>query len=44
MGGIANSMHLPTTMNPEEVFVTDTKRNTLIDAFIRHYFLKKGLM
>ena len=43
MGGIANFTYLPTTMNPEEVFVTDTGTgNTLIDAFIRHYFPEKA--
>ena len=43
MGGIANFTYLPTTMNPEEVFVTDTGTgNTLIDAFTRHYFPEKA--
>ena len=43
MGGIANFTYLPTTMNPEEVFVTDTGTgNTLIDAFTRHYFPEKS--
>jgi len=42
MGGIANFTYLPTTMNPEEVFVTDTGTgNTLIDAFTRLYFPEK---
>jgi anhydro-N-acetylmuramic acid kinase len=42
MGGIANFTYLPSTMNPEEVFVTDTGTgNTLIDAFTRHYFPEK---
>ena len=43
MGGIANFTYLPASMNPEEVFVTDTGTgNTLIDAFIRHYFPEKA--
>lgn len=43
MGGIANFTYLPTTMNPEEVFVTDTGTgNTLIDAFTRLYFPEKA--
>ncbi len=43
MGGIANFTYLPTTMNPEEVFVTDTGTgNTLIDAFTRFYFPEKS--
>ena len=43
MGGIANFTYLPTTMNPEEVFVTDTGTgNTLIDAFTRDYFPEKA--
>lgn len=43
MGGIANFTYLPTTMNPEEVFVTDTGTgNTLIDAFTRYYFPGKA--
>jgi anhydro-N-acetylmuramic acid kinase len=43
MGGIANFTYLPTTMNPEEVFVTDTGTgNTLIDAFTRLYFPEKS--
>ena len=43
MGGIANFTYLPATMNPEEVFVTDTGTgNTLIDAFTRHYFPEKS--
>ncbi len=43
MGGIANFTYLPATMNPEEVFVTDTGTgNTLIDAFARHYFPEKS--
>ncbi|MBI3525478.1 MAG: anhydro-N-acetylmuramic acid kinase [Betaproteobacteria bacterium] len=36
LGGIANFTYLPASMNPEEVFVTDTGAgNTLIDAFTR---------
>lgn len=43
MGGIANFTYLPATMNPEEVFVTDTGTgNTLIDAFTRYYFPEKA--
>lgn len=43
MGGIANFTYLPSTMNPEEVFVTDTGTgNTLIDAFTRLYFPEKA--
>lgn len=43
MGGIANFTYLPLTMDPEEVFVTDTGTgNTLIDAFTRHYFPEKA--
>ena len=43
MGGIANFTYLPATMNPEQVFVTDTGTgNTLIDAFTRHYFPEKS--
>jgi anhydro-N-acetylmuramic acid kinase len=43
MGGIANFTYLPTNMNPEEVFVTDTGTgNTLIDAFTRYYFPEKS--
>ena len=39
IGGIANFTFLPSSLNPEEVFVTDTGTgNTLIDAFTRHYF------
>jgi anhydro-N-acetylmuramic acid kinase len=39
MGGIANFTYLPASMNPEEVFVTDTGTgNTLIDAFTRLNF------
>ena len=43
MGGIANFTYLPATMNPEDVFVTDTGTgNTLIDAFTRQYFPEKA--
>lgn len=43
MGGIANFTFLPASMNPEEVFVTDTGTgNTLIDAFTRQYFPEKA--
>jgi anhydro-N-acetylmuramic acid kinase len=43
MGGIANFTYLPASMNPEEVFVTDTGTgNTLIDAFTRLYFPEKS--
>ena len=43
MGGIANFTYLPATMNPEEVFVTDTGTgNTLIDAFTRLCFPEKS--
>ena len=43
MGGIANFTYLPITMNPEDVFVTDVGTgNTLIDAFMRLYFLDKN--
>ncbi len=43
MGGVANFTYLPTSMNPEEVFVTDTGTgNTLIDAFTRLYFPEKA--
>ncbi|UFH34449.1 anhydro-N-acetylmuramic acid kinase [Flavobacterium acetivorans] len=43
MGGIANFTFLPSSMNPEEVFVTDTGTgNTLIDAFTRLSFPEKS--
>lgn len=43
IGGIANFTYLPTDMNPENVFVTDTGAgNTLIDAFVRLYFPDKS--
>ena len=43
MGGIANFTFLPTSMNPEGVFVTDTGTgNTLIDAFTRIHFPEKS--
>ncbi len=39
MGGIANFTYLPASMNPKEVFVTDTgPGNTLIDAITRLNF------
>jgi anhydro-N-acetylmuramic acid kinase len=39
MGGISNFTYLPASMNPEEVFVTDTGTgNTLLDAFTKEYF------
>ncbi len=42
IGGISNFTYLPSSMNPEEVFVTDTGTgNTLIDAFVRLYFPEK---
>jgi len=43
MGGIANFTYLPSSHNPEEVFVTDTGTgNTLIDAFTRLHFPDKS--
>lgn len=43
MGGIANFTFLPSSMNPNEVFVTDTGTgNTLIDAFTRLHFPNKS--
>ena len=43
IGGIANFSYLPSNMNPEEVFVTDTGAgNTLIDAFTKLYFPEKA--
>ena len=43
MGGIANFTYLPSTCNPEEVFVTDTGTgNTLIDAFTRLHYPAKS--
>ena len=43
MGGIANFTYLPSSCNPEEVFVTDTGTgNTLIDAFTRLSFPDKA--
>lgn len=43
MGGIANFTYLPSSNNPEEVFVTDTGTgNTLIDAFTRLSFPDKS--
>ena len=39
MGGIANFTYLPSSMNPEEIFVTDTGTgNTLLDAFVKYHF------
>jgi anhydro-N-acetylmuramic acid kinase len=39
LGGIANFTYLPSNMNSEEVFVTDTGTgNTLIDAFTQLHF------
>jgi anhydro-N-acetylmuramic acid kinase len=41
MGGIANFTYLPASMNPKNVFVTDTGTgNTLIDAVTRLHFPK----
>ncbi|MEO0059404.1 MAG: hypothetical protein RLZZ312_1051 [Bacteroidota bacterium] len=43
MGGIANFTYLPESMNPNEVFVTDTGTgNTLLDAFVKHFYPKKS--
>lgn len=43
MGGIANFTYLPSSMNPEEVFVTDTGTgNTLIDACMRLFYPGKS--
>ena len=43
MGGIANFTYLPSSHNPEEVFVTDTGTgNTLIDALTRLHFPEKS--
>jgi anhydro-N-acetylmuramic acid kinase len=43
MGGIANFTYLPSSMNPEEVFVTDTGTgNTLIDTCIRLFYPSKS--
>lgn len=43
MGGIANFTYLPSNMNPEEVFVTDTGTgNTLIDACTRLFYPGKS--
>ena len=43
MGGISNFTYLPTSKNPEEVFVTDTGTgNTLIDAFTKLNFPEKA--
>ena len=41
MGGIANFTYLPGSLNPSDIFTTDTgPGNTLIDAFSREYFGK----
>ncbi|MCK8142509.1 anhydro-N-acetylmuramic acid kinase [Flavobacterium sp. I-SCBP12n] len=43
MGGISNFTYLPTSSNPEEVFVTDTGTgNTLSDAFTKLHFPNKS--
>lgn len=43
LGGIANFTYLPASMNPEDVFVTDTGAgNTLIDAFTRLSFPERA--
>ncbi|MEO8535043.1 MAG: anhydro-N-acetylmuramic acid kinase [Flavobacterium sp.] len=43
MGGIANFTYLPTSLNAEETFVTDTGTgNTLIDLFVKQYFPEKS--
>jgi anhydro-N-acetylmuramic acid kinase len=43
MGGIANFTYLPASLDPSEVFVTDTGTgNTLLDAMTRHYFPEKA--
>lgn len=43
MGGIANFTYLPESMNPNEVFVTDTGTgNTLLDAFVKHFYQEKS--
>lgn len=41
MGGIANFTFLPGSLDPSDIFTTDTgPGNTLIDAFTRHFFDK----
>lgn len=43
MGGIANFTFLPATLEPSNVFVTDTGTgNTLVDTFTRLYFPEKA--
>ena len=43
MGGIANFTYLPASLDASEVFVTDTGTgNTLLDAFVKHYFPQKS--
>jgi anhydro-N-acetylmuramic acid kinase len=43
MGGIANFTYLPASLAASEVFVTDTGTgNTLLDAFVKHYFPEKS--
>lgn len=43
MGGIANFTYLPSSLNADETFVTDTGTgNTLIDLFVKHYFPEKS--
>jgi anhydro-N-acetylmuramic acid kinase len=43
MGGIANFTFLPASLDANKVLVTDTGTgNTLIDAFVRHYYPNKS--
>jgi anhydro-N-acetylmuramic acid kinase len=43
IGGIANFTFLPASGSASEVFVTDTgPGNTLIDAFVQHYYTDKS--
>jgi len=43
IGGIANFTYLPSAIKTEDTFVTDTGTgNTLIDLFIKKYFLDKS--